>query len=304
MTFKIFCSFDLFDPLTHTRGLQTPSIGAVNTRHIGMGLWQMSRMADPLGVTAQQSMGRVCAELKFKKGDINEFTRSLGASRPSQSVSASSPCRLHLHLHLHGADGVYRRTSTKVSSQFLQELDQKIKDREFLPKTPLQRIDGRWAQMLPEKEQRLRVCEDARPLHRVLTRRQSYLLRDPPQDAVEDGDDDAFEAQVLTRQARYRQGLCPISSRMPLPISRRSLASSSSRPPYETRASSNEARKRGEGWRNRLRGDTKDSGQAVYIYTQEDGLLFNVRPYHPTIYIYGYTMLLPRAGLYPLGRTM
>ncbi|KAM5446037.1 hypothetical protein McanCB49686_008105 [Microsporum canis] len=161
--------------------------------------------------------------------------------KAAEDVDEDDPC---VRLGQVGDTAVTRRTSTKVSSQFLQELDQKIKDREFLPKTPLQRIDGRWAQMLPEKE--------------VLTRRQSYLLRDPPQDAVEDGDDDAFEAQVLTRQARYRQGLCPISSRMPLPISRRSLASSSSRPPYETRASSNEARKRGEGWRNRLRGDTKE----------------------------------------------
>ncbi|KAM5463500.1 Essential protein Yae1, N terminal [Microsporum audouinii] len=104
-------------------------------------------------------------KLKFKKGDINESTDTIAGCKSTISV---------------GLGIITLRTSTKVSSQFLQELDQKIKDREFLSKTPLQRIDGRWAQMLPEKDvtassnldlkgergatrQRLRVCEDARP---------------------------------------------------------------------------------------------------------------------------------------------
>jgi hypothetical protein len=109
------------------------------------------------------------------------------------------------------------RHTSKVSHKVLQEYNEMIRDTAYNLELHLQRIDEKMTQFTIEntntsdisinlKDERevtkqcLRICEEARSYIESLSDRESSLLQEAPQNAVDDYIRNCFEAQLLTRQ--------------------------------------------------------------------------------------------------------
>ncbi|KAL3449169.1 hypothetical protein BJX65DRAFT_272967 [Aspergillus insuetus] len=141
--------------------------------------------------------------MEFMKGDINEFIDTLAGYKSTISVGLGT-----ITLH-----------TSKVSLQVLEEYNEMIKDTSYGLEEHLRRIDDKLAQLTIEntdtsdgridlKDERavtkqcLRICEDAQSYIKSLTRRESVIRQDSPQDISDEAAvQQRFEAQRLTRQA-------------------------------------------------------------------------------------------------------
>ncbi|RYN59487.1 hypothetical protein AA0119_g13310 [Alternaria tenuissima] len=138
------------------------------------------------------------AKLEFMRGDINEFIDTISGYKSTITVGL----------------GTITIRAAKVSQQALDEYNEMIRDTVYELNVHLQRVDEK-LQRYPnsntsttkvnlgdEKEVTqtcLRICEDAKEFLESLNRK-STVLQDG-QNATGNGEQQSFEAQVLTRQA-------------------------------------------------------------------------------------------------------
>ncbi|KAI5364396.1 hypothetical protein J4E82_011489 [Alternaria postmessia] len=138
------------------------------------------------------------AKLEFMRGDINEFIDTISGYKSTITVGL----------------GTITIRAAKVSQQALDEYNEMIRDTVYELNVHLQRVDEKLqrypnsnmsttkANLGDEKEVTqtcLRICEDAKEFLESLNRK-STVLQDG-QNATGTGEQQSFEAQVLTRQA-------------------------------------------------------------------------------------------------------
>jgi hypothetical protein len=159
------------------------------------------------------------AKMEFMRGDINEFIDTIAGYKSTITVGLGTitmlvavPCLLWARLTF-----LIRHTS-KISHKVLQEYNEMIRDTAYNLELHLQRIEEKMTQFTIEsinasdtstdlKDERevtkqcLRVCEEAKSFIESLSNRESSLLQEAPQNAVDDYIQNSFEALLLTRQA-------------------------------------------------------------------------------------------------------
>ncbi|KAJ5897141.1 hypothetical protein N7504_007429 [Penicillium tannophilum] len=137
-------------------------------------------------------------KMEFMRGDIHEFMDTISGYKSTISVGL----------------GTFTIHNAKVSQGALHDYNEMIQDTIYNLEVHLQRVDERMARLTTdtatfsnstidlkdEKEvtnQCLRICEDAIHYIESLANRESSILCQEPQDI---GEDNKFEAQILTRQ--------------------------------------------------------------------------------------------------------
>ncbi|KIX04835.1 uncharacterized protein Z518_05706 [Rhinocladiella mackenziei CBS 650.93] len=138
-------------------------------------------------------------KMEFMRGDINEFIDTIAGYKSTISVGIGTITLMH---------------TSKISRQVLQEYNEMIQDTAYNLELRLWRIDEKMTRLNigntntsgvsidleDEREvtkQCLRICEDARSYIESLSDRESSLLPETPQHAVEEN---SFEAPSRTRQ--------------------------------------------------------------------------------------------------------